>query len=428
MLAAGAAERNHKVLEPPLAIGGDGGVDEGENRSQELLDGFLLSKIVDDWSILAGECPELLLAAGVRQAASIEDKSTAVTGRVSGRFTVERKAEDADGEGRRGGRGGLEFWRRNHGLEGVVESRKMDGQTDIFSKPAEVLEGVWDGLEKVRLALEESAEAVCAESLHDSHVDVGVIVFREGGTVDRYVGSQRVEIVVEKLLAKRGWKVGFAVVEERGDVVLESAFAAALVVEEERLAVANHDVAGLEVAVEKVVAGGGEKKTCEAAKVVFEGLFVEGDAGETEEVVLEVIEIPRNGLPVEAGAGIADFVVQVASGIDLETWKDGDGAAVGVNYRRRDGFAAAVCGEELIEGGVAEVFFEVGALGKVFGVNCGDRKPVVAEVTGELEEGEVFFADAGEDANGGVGARGEAENCAAGSAELALEGLHGIRR
>jgi len=183
MLTAGAAEGNHEVLEPPLPIGGDGGVDEGENRSQELLDGFLLAEVVDDRSILAGEHPELLLAAGVGEAAGIEYKSTTVPGRVGGRFTVERKAEDVDGEGRRGGRGGLESWGRDHGLEGVVESRKMDGQTDIFSKPAEVLECVWHGLEKVGLALEESAKAVCAQSLHDSNVDVGVIVLREDRAV-----------------------------------------------------------------------------------------------------------------------------------------------------------------------------------------------------------------------------------------------------
>jgi hypothetical protein len=242
------------------------------------------------------------------------------------------------------------------------------------------------------------------------------------------VCSERVEIVVEELLAKRGREVGFAVVEERGDVVLERAFAAALVVEKVRLAVANHDVAGLKVAVEKIVAGGGEKESGKAAEIVFEGLLVEGDASETEKVVLEVVEIPRNGLPVEAGAGIADFIVEIAAGIDLETWKEVDGAAVGVNHLRRDGFAAAIVGEELIESGVAEIFFEVGALGKVLSVNLGDRKPVAAEVLGELEEGYVFFAHAGEDADRGVGARGEAENCAARSAELALEGLHGIRR
>ncbi len=88
MLASGAAEGNHEVLKPPLAIGCDGGVDEGEHRSQELVDGFLLAEVVDDGSILACERPELLLATGVGEAAGIEDKAAAVAGGVSGRFAV----------------------------------------------------------------------------------------------------------------------------------------------------------------------------------------------------------------------------------------------------------------------------------------------------------------------------------------------------
>ena len=89
MLAAGAAEGNHEVLESSLAIGGDGGVDEGEHSSQELVDGFLLAEVVDDGSILAGERPELLLAAGVGEAAGIEDKAAAIAGGIGGRFMVE---------------------------------------------------------------------------------------------------------------------------------------------------------------------------------------------------------------------------------------------------------------------------------------------------------------------------------------------------
>jgi len=38
----------------------------------------------------------------------------------------------------------------------------------------------------------------------------------------------------------------------------------------------------LEVAVKKVIARSAEKKFGEAAEIVLEGLFIEGDAGETE--------------------------------------------------------------------------------------------------------------------------------------------------
>jgi hypothetical protein len=64
------------------------------------------------------------------------------------------------------------------------------------------------------------------------------------------VFGEGVEVVIEELLAEVGREVGFAVVEERGDVVLECAAAAALVVDEPWLqrktgagtAFAEHDV------------------------------------------------------------------------------------------------------------------------------------------------------------------------------------------
>jgi len=62
--------------------------------------------------------------------------------------------------------------------------------------------------------------------------------------------------VIEELLAKIGGQVSLGIVQERSDVVLQSTFAAALVVHKKGSPFAQHDVAGLEVAVEKVIAGG----------------------------------------------------------------------------------------------------------------------------------------------------------------------------
>ena len=44
--------------------------------------------------------------------------------------------------------------------------------------------------------------------------------------------AEAIEIVVEQLLAQRRRQIGLAVVEQRRDVVLQRAFAAALVIEE----------------------------------------------------------------------------------------------------------------------------------------------------------------------------------------------------
>jgi hypothetical protein len=225
----------------------------------------------------------------------------------------------------------------------------------------------------------------------------------EGFAVYRDEFFERAKIVIEELLAEFRWKIGFSVVEEGREVILEGAFAAALVVDEIGLAVAEHDVAGLEVAVEEIVARGTEEKVGEAAEVVFEGLFVEGNAGETQKIIFEIVEIPGDGLAVEARDGIADGVIEVARGFDLEAWKDGDDFSVGFDDLGRDGGALAIFGEKFEERGIAEVFFDVSAGVEVFGINFRDGKVMYAEVFGEGEEGGVFFADIVEDADGGAG-------------------------
>src|SRR6267143_99681 len=159
--------------------------------------------------------------------------------------------------------------------------------------------------------------------------------------------------------------------------VLQSAFAAALIIHKKGIAVAQQDVAGLEVAVEKVIARSAQQKFREAAKIVLQGLFVEGDAGETEEIIFEIVQIPRDGLAIEAGDGIADTVVQITAVFELKAGQHGDHFAIGFDDWRSNVFAGAVFGEELEKGGIAEVFLEISALVQSFGVNFRNRKAVV---------------------------------------------------
>ena len=83
--------------------------------------------------------------------------------------------------------------------------------------------------------------------------------------------------------------------------------------------------------------------------------------------------------------------------------------------------AGAIFGEEFEERGVAEVFFEVSAVVKIFGVDFGNGKAVAAKMFGEFEEGDVFFADVVKNADGAVLIIGQADDFAAGAAEFALE-------
>ena len=122
-----------------------------------------------------------------------------------------------------------------------------------MQQPAQILQCVGHALQKMDFALVESAKAVSSQGLHDAHINERIVVLHERFTLDLDEAGKRVEIVIEQLLAQFRRQIGFGVVQERSDVVLQRAFAAALVVEEKWLAVAPHDVARLEIAIQKVI-------------------------------------------------------------------------------------------------------------------------------------------------------------------------------
>src|SRR5439155_21251476 len=108
----------------------------------------------------------------------------------------------------------------------------------------------------MRTTFVESAETIGAERLKNSGVDVSIVVLEKSVAIDLGVFGDAIEIVIEKLLAEFGREISLCVEEERDQIVLECAFAAALIVEKIGLAVAKHDVTRLKVAVEEKIAFG----------------------------------------------------------------------------------------------------------------------------------------------------------------------------
>ena len=53
----------------------------------------------------------------------------------------------------------------------------------------------------MRLALVETAESVCAQRLHNAHIDKSVVVAEERIPIDRHEACQLIEVVVEQVLA-----------------------------------------------------------------------------------------------------------------------------------------------------------------------------------------------------------------------------------
>src|SRR5260370_13233102 len=323
---------------------------------------FLLIEVVDDRSVFAGEGFEALFAAGIGEAAAIEDEAAAISGFVFRQALVKRKTENPHDEIVGFAREALQFFRGEHALESVHERREGDREPDVLKEPAEVFQRVGHALQEMSPAFEETAKTVSTEGLHDADINVGIVMAEETFAIERDEAGKPIEIMIEELLAQIGRELGLGIVQKRSDVVLEGTSAATLIVNEEGVAVAQHDVAGLEVAVEKIIARCAEKKFGKASEIFLEGMFVEGDASEAEEIVFEIVQIPSDGLAVEAGIGIADFIIQVAAGFHLEAGQHGDNLAIGFDDLGGDIFASAVVGKELEERGVAEVFFKIGAV------------------------------------------------------------------
>src|SRR5262249_27235039 len=150
----------------------------------------------------------------------------------------------------------------------------------------------------------------------------------------------------------------------------------ALIVDEMGFSVPQQNVAGLKIAVEEEIAWRAQKEFGEAAEVGFESVFVEGNARKAQKVVLEIVQVPGDGLLIEAGGRIALRIVEVAAGFDLETRENGDDSAVGLDHRLGDTLALAVLSKKLEKCGVAQVLFEIGACIQVHFVDFGDRQVV----------------------------------------------------
>src|SRR5256885_9395116 len=215
---------------------------------------------------------------------------------------------------------------------------------------------------------------------------------QERVAIESNVSTERMQIIIQQLLAKLRRKVGLGVVQQRSNVILKRALAPALIIDEERPTVAQHDVARLKITIEKVVARGGEQEFRQAAEVIFQRLLVERNPGEPEEIIFEIIQIPRDGLPVKASNRIADLIVQIAAGLDLESRKQRDDSAICFDHLRCNVFSGAVFREELKKGRVAQIFLEIGARVHALLINFRHRETMAPEMLGKLEKRNIFFA------------------------------------
>src|ERR1700674_5214775 len=165
--------------------------------------------------------------------------------------------------------------------------------------------------------LVKAAKSIGAQGLHDANVNVGIVMLHERGAIKIEEAAQAIEIMIEQLLSQIWRQVGLGIIQKRSNIVLQRAFAAALIVQEKWLVFvqdfAQHDVAGLKIPIEKIIAAGAQQQFRQAAEIVLQRLLVEGNAREPEIVILKIVQVPRDGLAIEAGARVAHFVIQIAA-------------------------------------------------------------------------------------------------------------------
>ncbi len=190
------------------------------------------------------------------------------------------------------------------------------------------------------------------------------------------------------------------------------------------MAVAPHDVARLEIAIEEVTVAGAQQKLRQAAEIVFQRLFIEGDAGEPEKVILEIVQIPDDGLAIEARARIAHLVIQIAAGFDLKTGQHGHHLAIGFHRGGSNIFPDTIIRQKLKKCCVPQVFLEIRAAVQIFPINLRHRQTVPAKMPGKLEESGVLFAHVMQNPDGAECCAGQPDNGAPRTTEFALQRLH----
>src|SRR5260370_31993756 len=104
------------------------------------------------------------------------------------------------------------------------------------------MQRVGRAIQKMCIAYLKAAKSVGGQGLDNAHVNVSVVVAHECFAFKRYVMTQRVEIMIEQVLAQLRRQVGLGVEQKRSNVVLQSTFAASLVIHKKRLAVAQQNI------------------------------------------------------------------------------------------------------------------------------------------------------------------------------------------
>src|SRR5260370_36442406 len=98
MLAPGATERDHQVFEAAALIIAQARIHKRNGAGQELTDALLVTEVIDDGRVFAGERLVALFASGVGETSRVEDEAAAIAGLVRWESAVQGEAANSHGE------------------------------------------------------------------------------------------------------------------------------------------------------------------------------------------------------------------------------------------------------------------------------------------------------------------------------------------
>ena len=111
----------------------------------------------------------------------------------------------------------------------------------------------------------------------------------------------------------------------------------------------------------------------------------------------------------------------------MKARQNADGFAIGFDDDRCDELARAILGEKFEKRGVAKIFFQISPVVEIFGVDFGNGQAIAVKMFGELQEGDIFFANTIENADRADAVVREADDLPARAAQLSLQRLNACR-
>ena len=280
---------------------------------------------------------------------------------------------------------------------GILRERQQ--RRDIFQR-------IGQALDEIGLAFEEAAVAVGAEHLQGPEEDKEAEMPAENGLRDVRIRGQGFPVSGDHLLLEILGILRPGLPDEGGEVVVDWATAAALVVDEAGLSILEHNIPGLEIAVEEGLRGHGEEVGLEPFEIGLQLQFVEFRPDELEEVVFEVIEVEIDHLRVERLLRITHRPVEPVGTFELQAGQLTDRGKEEVPLLRIIFSALPAACEGVIERLRAEVFLEITEAVLRHGQHLRHRQSLGVEMAAEGDESAVFVgvrSDGTDDAAGRAG-------------------------